>query len=125
MRVRILVLAACGSLTKQPQPDALVMETPQQCEASFQSAFPDACSTDTDCVVLAHADCCHEIDIGVPSSQLATAQSAESMFDACMGPACGARGCAGMTTAEDGMSPKSGQSIVAKCIAQTCTSTVQ
>jgi len=121
----LLALAACGSLTKQPAPDALVIETPAQCEASFDTAFPRACSIDADCVLLVHADCCHEIDIGVPSADLSAAQSAESTFNTCLAQACGGRGCGGMTTAEDGTSPQGGQAIVAKCVSQACTSTVQ
>ena len=99
--------------------------TPEQCEATFDMAFTRSCVTASDCVLLVHSDCCHEIDIGVSRANLPAAMAAETTFNACEGPACGGRGCGGQTSAEDGKIPVTGQSIVATCVAQVCTSTVQ
>ena len=106
-------------------PSESIVVTPEQCEANFDMAFARPCATPSDCVLMVHSDCCHEIYIGVAQSELAAAMAAQEMFNACIGPACGGRGCGGQTSAEDGRIPAQGESIVATCVSNMCTSTVQ
>ncbi|MGE5183395.1 MAG: hypothetical protein ACM31C_15095 [Acidobacteriota bacterium] len=65
----LLIVTACTSSHHGAGSDAAgpmdAIATPQQCEATFEMAFARPCSTAADCVVMAHSDCCHEIDIGV------------------------------------------------------------
>jgi hypothetical protein len=100
-------------------------ETPAQCEAMFDMSFARPCTTAADCVLLTHFNCCAEVDIGVAKADLAAAMAAETVFGACMAPACGGRGCGGQTSAEDGKIPQGAQAIVPVCVNDACTSTVQ
>jgi hypothetical protein len=122
-----LALAACGYYTSTeddtvPQDAALSF---QECEDAFQMAISRQCSVPTDCVLLAHNDCCGETEIGVSKADLAAAMTAQQEFNTCSAAACGGRGCGRQTTSEDGMIPGDGQMIVATCVANRCTSTVQ
>ena len=114
-----------GSDPDAAPPSESVVVTPEQCEANFDMAFVRPCATSSDCVLMAHSDCCHEIYIGVAQNELAAAMAAQELFNACIGPACGGRGCGGQTSAEDGRISVPGQSIVATCASNMCTSTVQ
>ena len=119
-------LVACDHFaTDASTPPQDAMPTPEQCEATFDMSFGRTCSVASDCVLMAHSDCCHEIEIGVSRADLSAAMAAQTRFDACIAAACGARGCGGITTAEDGQAPQSGQMIVATCVAGACSSTVQ
>jgi hypothetical protein len=115
------LLAGCGSSSHGV--DAMV--TPQQCEATFAGAVDLACTTPADCALLTHPDCCGDVEIGVASSGLAAAMSAETTYATCENASCGARGCFHATQAQDGKVPMAGQSIVATCASLTCSSTVQ
>ncbi len=122
--VFLVVLAGCTAMTgRTPAPDAA--ETLLACEADFDASVVKTCTVVTDCVLLAHADCCGEIEIGIAATDNSAAQAAETRFDACVEASCGARGCSAETAAEDGKVPDEGQTIVATCIAGQCGSTVQ
>ncbi len=93
------------------------------CEATYQAALDRTCNVPTDCVLVDHDDCCGTVRIGVRAGTEATAQAAEATYAACFD--CGARGCAHADMAETGAVPQQGQSIVATCVADRCTSVVQ
>jgi hypothetical protein len=129
--VRYLVafaLAACSSHPHAASPDAAAdaPQTVDQCEATFEHGVDRACATSADCVLLAHAGCCSEIELGVAKAGQLAASMVEAAYDSCISAACWGRGCGGLTTAEDGSYPATtGQAFVAICVNQRCTSTVQ
>ena len=86
-------------------------------------ALDRTCNTPSDCVLVDHQDCCGTVRVGVHAGSEASAHSAEAMYAACFD--CGARGCAHPDQAETGATPSMGQSIVATCSANRCTSVVQ
>lgn len=115
-------MAAGCQTTASLSPDA----TLASCEATFDSQVVKACTVASDCVLLDHPGCCGAVEIGVAASDASSAGAAEMTFDACSLRACGARGCASPTTAEDGtVLTSSAQTIVPTCIAGQCSSTVQ
>jgi hypothetical protein len=123
----LAIVAACTSVRNgTPPAPADAAQSTEQCEATFDQGVDRACTTAADCALLAHAGCCAEVEIGVAKAGQPAASSAETTYDACMAAACGARGCGGITTAEDGTYPTTtGQAFVAVCVNQRCTSTVQ
>jgi hypothetical protein len=115
---------ACGRLNGDPVDAA----TPATCEAQFEAsgAGIKTCVTTTDCTLKTHPSCCGNVIIGVSASALPQVVASESTYEVCMGGACGGIACAPMPDmAEDGKVPGVGQSIVAICSFNTCTSTVQ
>jgi len=122
--VTTLVIAACSSHTHAASPDAA--PTVDQCQATFDQGLDRACASSADCMLLAHPNCCAEVEIGIAKAGQLAAAMAETTYDSCIGAACGARGCGGITTAEDGTYPMTtGQAFVAICVNLRCTSTVQ
>ena len=121
MRWIALVLVA-GCHTAPVTPDA---ESLEMCLAEVEGAIGRTCTTDADCVLLAHEDCCGLTELGIAVTSRGAAEVAEAHYDACLAQTCGARGCASATRAEDGQVPSGTQTIVAVCISHACTSVVQ
>ena len=111
---------ACGGSSSGGHDAALDQAT---CEAAFQASLDRACSAPADCVLVGHDDCCGVVRIGVAAGSEPMAMSAEATYAACF--SCGARGCQHADRAEDGSVPGTGESIVATCVEQRCTSIVQ
>jgi hypothetical protein len=107
---------------RSSHPDAATVAS---CEADFVPVIDKTCVVAGDCVLLGHTDCCGITELGIAKSSQAAAQAAEVSYDACVAAACGARGCASATKAEDGRVPSATQTIVAVCSSGQCTSIVQ
>jgi hypothetical protein len=110
----LIVFVACGS-NDTP-------ETPAECEADYLRTIDKSCVVPADCVLVDHDDCCGTIKVAVHSGGEAAAHDAEMAYQACV--ACPPTGCFHADEAEDQMSPGSGQSIVAVCTANRCSSIV-
>jgi hypothetical protein len=123
MRWWLAFAVACGGSSTTKAIDA--QPSVQACEAAFDTAVDRSCVVAGDCALIAHPDCCGDVEIGVARSGLATADPAEARYDTCNSAACGARGCAHATESEDGMVPQGSQTIVAVCTNNRCSSTVQ
>jgi hypothetical protein len=102
-------------------PDASMDRAP--CEAAYQAALDRTCTVPADCALVDHEDCCGTVRIGVRAGTEANARVVESTYAACFD--CGARGCAHADMAETGAVPQGGQTIVATCVSNRCTSIVQ
>ena len=115
----LLLIAACSS--KSPEIDAHT--DPATCKANLEAALDRSCTTASDCVLVDSADCCGTVKLAVKNGTEDGFPAAEATYVACL--ACGPRGCFHPDQAEDGATPQSGQSIVALCKMQRCTSVVQ
>ena len=110
----VFLVAACGGDPKT--------ETPAECQADYLRTIDKSCTVPADCALVTHGDCCGAIMVAVRASDAATAEDAETTYQACL--ACPPTGCFHETLSEDNMSPGVGQSIVAACTANRCSSTV-
>jgi len=115
-----IYVLACGGSSENPR-DASMDRAP--CEAAYQMALDRSCSVPADCALVSHEDCCGTVRLGVRTGTETAASTAESTYAACFD--CGARGCQHADQAEDGSTPGNGQTIVATCVANRCTSVVQ
>lgn len=121
MRALLLIaLVGCSEHGSHPL-DASMDRAP--CEAAYQQALDRACSAPSDCTLVEHDDCCGTVWVGVRVASKPAALAAEATYGACFD--CGARGCAHADLTETGMTAGPGQSIVATCNANRCTSIVQ
>src|SRR5262252_6632316 len=108
----LIVVVGCGS-NDTP-------ETPAQCEADYLRTIDKSCTVPADCVLVDHDDCCGVIKVAVHAGGEATAIEAEMTYETCR--ACPPLGCMHADEAEDQMAPGPGQSIVAACTANRCSS---
>ena len=116
-RMLVLALVACGS----SHTGADAPGDPVVCKAALEATLDRTCSVPSDCMLVASADCCGTIELGVHVANNFTQN--EITYEACL--ACGPRGCQHADLAEDGMAAGTGQAIVATCVASRCTSIVQ
>lgn len=96
---------------------------PAVCKADLEAAIDRSCTTASDCVLVASADCCGTIMVAVHAGTEAMFPAREMTYEACL--ACPPLGCQHADQAEDGSVPQQGQAIVAACNAGRCTSVVQ
>jgi hypothetical protein len=94
------------------------------CGGNFTNALVKDCTTESECVLATHNDCCGNVMVAIRNGTNATFTAAEQAFQSCV-PGCGLRGCFHADTAEDGKQAGSvGQAIVAQCQNKRCTSVV-
>jgi len=94
------------------------------CNAEFTSALSKDCTTDADCSLADHNDCCGTISIAIHKGTDAAFSAAEKAYPICV-PNCLGRGCFHATMAEDGnMVSMTSQAIFARCDNQKCKSVV-
>jgi hypothetical protein len=98
-------------------------DTGLSCSAAFTSALTKDCTSDADCTLAKHGDCCGNVVMGIRSGSTAAFSAAEQTFQAC---ACTLpTGCFHPDMAEDGSQVGTvGASFVARCQSNRCTSTV-
>jgi hypothetical protein len=97
---------------------------PATCDSDFKSAVSKDCTSNVDCTLANHSDCCGTVVIGIRKGTDAVFSTAEKAFQSCV-PGCGLRGCFHPTTAEDGnMVSMVGQAIFARCENNKCASVV-
>lgn len=121
MRMLLLVtVLGCGS---RGQATIDAKTEPEVCKAERDADLDRTCSVPADCVLVESEDCCGPVMIAVKAGTESGFPTVESAFDACL--ACPPLGCAHQPLAEDGTAPLSGQTIVATCAANRCTSIVQ
>jgi len=110
----LVVVIACGGNDTS--------ETPAECEADYLRTIDKSCAVPADCVLVDHDDCCGTLKVAVHAGGEAAAHDAEMTYQACV--ACPPTGCFHADEAEDQTSPGAGQSIVAVCTANRCSSIV-
>ena len=93
------------------------------CEDQLAAATDKTCIVASGCALVTHFDCCGNVKVSVKAGTEAAYATAEAAYQTCR--ACGVRGCTHPDRAEDGTTPKTGQSIVSICSAGRCTSLVQ
>ena len=93
------------------------------CADQLAAATDKTCIVPSGCALVTHCDCCGNIMVSVKTGTEAAYAAAEAAYQTCR--ACGPRGCTHPDRAEDGTTPKTGQSIVSICSAGRCTSIVQ
>lgn len=96
---------------------------PAVCIAERDMALDRTCTSPSDCVLVASADCCGTLMIAVKAGTEPGFASVETAYETCL--ACPPLGCMHADQAEDGTTPGSSQSIVATCVVNRCTSVVQ
>lgn len=111
---------ACGGSSSTP--DAAKTD-PAVCKANLEASIDRSCTTASDCVLVASADCCGTIMLAVRAGTQAGFPAVEATYEACL--ACPPLGCNHADQAEDGSVPQAGQAIVATCTASRCVSAVQ
>lgn len=116
----VVVLVGCGG-GSQGELDART--EPAVCKANLEAAIDRTCMQPTDCVLVASADCCGTVMIAIRAGTQTGFASVESAYETCL--ACPPLGCQHADLAEDGMTPQSGQAIVATCDANRCASAVR
>ncbi len=120
--VAMCAFGCVGFGAGKAKPDA---EDLMSCEATFQMSVMKTCNVAADCALVGHDDCCGTTEIGVSVTDRGAVEVAESHYEPCAAIACGPRGCASQTKAEDGKVPSGNQTIVPTCVMGMCTSTVQ
>jgi hypothetical protein len=97
---------------------------PASCDSAFKTAVIKDCTSDWECSLIDHSDCCGTVVVAIRKGTDAAFSTAEQAFQSCV-PGCGTRGCSHATMAEDGNTPGMvGQAIFARCDNQRCTSVV-
>jgi hypothetical protein len=119
-RALLVMLLGCGGSSAAP--DAAKTD-PSVCKANLEAAIDRSCTVPADCVLVASADCCGRIMLGVRAGTEAAFTNVESTYEACL--ACPPLGCAHQDQAEDGSVPSMGQAIVATCRTGRCVGVVQ
>lgn len=120
--VAMCVVGCVGFGAGKAKPDA---EDLQSCEATFDMTVVKTCTVDADCALIGHDDCCGTTELGVAVTDRGAVEVAENHYEACAAIACGPRGCASQTKAEDGQVPSGNQTIVPACVMSLCTSVVR
>jgi hypothetical protein len=83
-----------------------------------------ACSTNADCTLARHNDCCGGVIVAVRTGTDSSFTAAEQTYHSCV-PGCDTRGCFHADMAEDGqMLASTGQAFAAECRSGSCTSVV-
>jgi len=121
MRVALIVIALVGcEHGSTPAMDA--PGDPAVCKAGLEASIDRSCDVPGDCVLVASADCCGVVMLGIKAGTEAGFPAVESTYETCL--ACPPLGCNHADQAEDGSTPGIGQSIVATCEANRCKSVV-
>jgi hypothetical protein len=121
----VVALAACGH-GQMPIDDTAEDAPGDQtiCTMQFEREIDRSCTVPSDCVLEPHGkDCCGDTLVGIHAGTEGSFPSIEMMYQTCL--ACPPVGCAHADEAEDGQIPTMGQSIVADCVANRCTSVVR
>jgi hypothetical protein len=94
------------------------------CNSVYTHALNRDCTSDTDCSLVDHDDCCGTIRIAIRKGTDAAFTAAEAGFHSCV-PGCSKRNCFHPTEAEDlDVVTRDGQAIFAHCDGRRCTSVV-
>jgi len=111
----VAILASCGGNDQ-------TKETAAECQADYLRTIDKSCVVPADCVLVDHSDCCGTIKVAVRAGSEAAAVDAERTYGDCV--ACPPTGCFHADLTEDMQSPGAGQTIVAVCTANRCSSTL-
>jgi hypothetical protein len=94
------------------------------CNSAFTHALNKDCTSDADCLLVDHDDCCGTIRIAIRKGTDAAFTAAEAAFHGCA-PACSSHSCFHPTEAEDlNVVSKVGQAIFARCDSRRCKGVV-
>jgi hypothetical protein len=94
------------------------------CNSIFANALTTDCTSDADCLLVDHNDCCGTIVIAIRKGTGAAFAAAEAAYQSCV-PGCSGQTCFHRTQAQDfGVVTRDGQAIFARCSSLLCTSIV-